>query len=366
MARGKRGEFLMANGRAAAVEPHDALAGERFLAIGEIVGRAASARILTAAPLTREEIEAVAGASITTTDELTFDRDAAALRARRRRRLGALILAEQTSSVPADEASALALASGVLSLGVARLPWTKSLKQWRDRVLFLRRAEEGVWPDLSDEALAASPDWLAPFLLGKTEPRRHRRGRSRSRRCTRSSTLRSFAPARERGADAFRRADRHGGGSRLRSRGRPEHRAARAGAVRPFDPSRARGRTRAADAASAVARASADPDHARLARASGTAPGWPCARTCAAATPDISGPRTPPPPRPRRGRSRERILRRARGEASHFCRRALVTSGRGVNSPTLEALAGRGPRHGRIWPFSRLDKIPLSAIVLKN
>ena len=51
---------------------------------------------------------------------------------------------------------------------MARLPWTKSLKQWRDRVLFLRRAEEGVWPDLSDEALAASPDWLAPFLHGKT------------------------------------------------------------------------------------------------------------------------------------------------------------------------------------------------------
>jgi ATP-dependent helicase HrpB len=62
----------------------------------------------------------------------------------------------------------LALARGVLSLGVARLPWTKSLKQWRDRVTFLRRAEGQPWPDLSDEALAASPDWLAPYLLGKT------------------------------------------------------------------------------------------------------------------------------------------------------------------------------------------------------
>jgi ATP-dependent helicase HrpB len=168
MARGKRGEFLMANGRAAAVEAHDALAGESFLAIGEIVGRAGSARILTAGPLTRQEIEEVAGGSIASVDELTFDRAAAALRARRRRRLGALVLTEQTSSVPADEVSALALTSGVLSLGVARLPWTQSLKQWRDRVLFLRRAEEGVWPDLSDQALAASPDWLAPFLQGKT------------------------------------------------------------------------------------------------------------------------------------------------------------------------------------------------------
>ena len=57
IARGKRGEFLMANGRAAAVEAHDPLAREPFLAIGEIAGRAASARILLAAPLSLGEIE---------------------------------------------------------------------------------------------------------------------------------------------------------------------------------------------------------------------------------------------------------------------------------------------------------------------
>ncbi len=167
-ARGKRGEFLMANGRAASLEPHEALAGEAFLAIGEIVGRAAAARIITAAPLTLEEIEAMAGDSIATADELNFDRASASLRARRRRRLGALVLAEQNLSVAADEQSALALARGVLGLGVARLPWTKSLEQWRGRVAFLRRAEGEPWPDLSDTTLAASPDWLAPALFGKT------------------------------------------------------------------------------------------------------------------------------------------------------------------------------------------------------
>ena len=168
MARGRRGEFLMANGRAAALEPHEALAAEPFLAIGEIAGRAASARILLAAALGLEEIEAVAGGSIETTDELAFDRASAALRARRRRRLGALVLAEQTLAVPPDEASALALALGVLSLGLERLPWSKGLRQWRDRVMFLRRAEDEAWPDLSDAALASDPQWLAPFLIGKT------------------------------------------------------------------------------------------------------------------------------------------------------------------------------------------------------
>ena len=167
MARGRRGEFLMANGRAASLEPHDALAGEPFLAIGEVAGRAAAARILLAAPLSLDDIEAVAGASIETAEELTFERASASLRARRRR-LGALVLAEQTLAVPPDEQSALALARGVLSLGLARLPWTKSLSQWRDRVIFLRRAEGEPWPDLSDERLAEHRGWLAPYLVGKT------------------------------------------------------------------------------------------------------------------------------------------------------------------------------------------------------
>jgi ATP-dependent helicase HrpB len=167
-ARGKRGEFLMANGRAAAVEPQDSLSGAPFLAVGEIVGRAASARILLAAPLTLEEVEAVAGASIETIEEVAFDPRSASLRARRRRRLGALTLAEQNLAAPADEASAAILAAGLIGLGVARLPWSKSLKQWRDRVMFLRRAGDLAWPDLSDEALGANAEWLAPFLLGKT------------------------------------------------------------------------------------------------------------------------------------------------------------------------------------------------------
>jgi ATP-dependent helicase HrpB len=169
MARGKRGEFLMGNGRAAALEAHDPLAGEAFLAIGEIAGRAASARILTASALALDDVEKVAGASIETVDDLSFDRASASLRSRRRRRLGALVLAEQTLPVPQDDAAALALARGVLALGVARLPWTTALKQRRDRVMFLAQAEGEAWPDLSDEALAADPGWLAPFLIGKTK-----------------------------------------------------------------------------------------------------------------------------------------------------------------------------------------------------
>jgi ATP-dependent helicase HrpB len=50
-----------------------------------------------------------------------------------------------------------------------RLPWSKALSQWRDRVQFLRRSEGEEWPDLSDAGLAARiDDWLTPSLAGKT------------------------------------------------------------------------------------------------------------------------------------------------------------------------------------------------------
>ena len=168
-ARGKRGEFRMANGRAASIEPQETLASSAFLAVAEIAGRAAAARILAAAPLSRDEIESTFAARIETRTMIAFDAASAALRARRVRRLGSLLLDEQTLPVPATGEAAVLLAEGIAALGMARLPWTNALMQWRDRVMFLRRAEGEAWPDLADPTLAATArDWLAPYLEGKT------------------------------------------------------------------------------------------------------------------------------------------------------------------------------------------------------
>lgn len=169
-ARGKPGEFIMANGRAAALEPHEPLAREPFLAIGEVAGGAGSSRILIAAALDEAEIDAVAGAKILAEDQVYFDAERAALRARLRRRLGAVVLSERPLSVEPNEEAAQALAEGIAALGIDRLPFTKALTQWRERVLFLRRFEaDDAWPDLSDPALAISAaQWLAPYLAGKT------------------------------------------------------------------------------------------------------------------------------------------------------------------------------------------------------
>ncbi|HEX8166455.1 MAG TPA: ATP-dependent helicase HrpB [Beijerinckiaceae bacterium] len=167
-ARGKPGEYLMANGRGAVLEAHERLAREPFLAVAEIAGAAASARILAAAALSAAEVEEAAGAQIVEADEIGFDRAARALRARAVRRLGAILLSERPLPVPATEEGAKKLARGIAATGLDALPWPKALEQWRERVLFLRRAEGGEWPDLSDATLAAGiEDWLAPHLVGK-------------------------------------------------------------------------------------------------------------------------------------------------------------------------------------------------------
>jgi ATP-dependent helicase HrpB len=68
---------------------------------------------------------------------------------------------------PSDETARL-LAEGILRSGLAALPWTKALSQWRDRVKFLRHAGDESWPDLSDAALTQDSDWLLPATTGKT------------------------------------------------------------------------------------------------------------------------------------------------------------------------------------------------------
>ncbi len=167
-ARGKPGEFLMANGRAAFVEPHERLAREPWLAIAEVTGRAAAARILAAAPIREADIEQIAGERLVTQEVTSFDRQAAALRTRRIRRLDAITLAEQTLPTAPTAENAQELSRGIAALGLTRLPWTKALKQWRDRVMFLRAAEGEEWPDLSDDTLTRDIEaWLAPFIEGR-------------------------------------------------------------------------------------------------------------------------------------------------------------------------------------------------------
>jgi ATP-dependent helicase HrpB len=166
IARGRAGAFTMENGRGAVVEAHDRLAREPYLVIAEIAGTAAAARILLAAPISVDEIEALDG--IGERRETVFDEAAAALRARQVRRYRRLVLHEAPAPLSLDAEAARLLAAGVARIGPAKLPWTRAQLQVRDQVVFLRTAQGEEWPDLSDEALSRDgAAWLAPFIEGR-------------------------------------------------------------------------------------------------------------------------------------------------------------------------------------------------------
>jgi ATP-dependent helicase HrpB len=163
------GSFVLANGRGASVDQVSALARTPFLAVGEVTGAAANSRILLAAPLSLAEIEQRFAGEIEAEDEIVFDAASMALRGRRKRKLHAITLGEQTMQLAPNADTARIFADGLAQAGLTRLPWSKALQQWRDRVMFLREAEGEAWPDLSDTALAAQrAGWLEPILHDKT------------------------------------------------------------------------------------------------------------------------------------------------------------------------------------------------------
>jgi len=167
------GSFVLANGRGAAVDRTAALARAPYIAVAELTGTAAQGRILLAAPIEPADIEQHFADQIEVADKISFDRDAMALRARRKRTLHAITLSETPMALSPSAETARVLADGLVSSGLDGWPWSKPLKQWRDRVMFLRAAEAGVspnpWPDLSDDALAAQREaWLTPALYDKT------------------------------------------------------------------------------------------------------------------------------------------------------------------------------------------------------
>ena len=169
-ARGSPGQFLLANGRGVSLDPAHPLARAPFLVAAELQGSAAAARILLGAAADEADILAAAGNRIRETDEMDFDPSAAALRARRVRRLDAILLANEPRPVTPGEETARLLADGIAKLGLGRLPWSKAQIQLRARASFLRAAGENEWPDLTDDALAGTAgEWLAPYLAGKSK-----------------------------------------------------------------------------------------------------------------------------------------------------------------------------------------------------
>ncbi|MDB5361987.1 MAG: hrpB [Rhodospirillales bacterium] len=168
--RAETGRFRLSGGQGAYLPEQDPLAGAEFLAVADLDGQAPDARIWLAAPLSESELELALGSRIRTDDEVVFEPTTRSVQARRRRRLGALVLGDAPLAKPKPEAVTAALIDGIRQTGLQVLPWTAAAESFRHRVGFAARLDgpAGDWPALDDASLAgALDDWLAGALDGK-------------------------------------------------------------------------------------------------------------------------------------------------------------------------------------------------------
>lgn len=162
--RQEDGSYRLTNGRKAVWPGPISLASQEFLAIADLDGEAASARIWQAAPLEREDLERFFGDIMIWENEIRFDPLKDRVVTLRKRMLGSLSV-EESPLDAAPEILTRALLNGIRD--IARLPWDEASRDLRDRVRFLRELDPDGWPDLSDEALLATLwTWLGPFLPG--------------------------------------------------------------------------------------------------------------------------------------------------------------------------------------------------------
>ncbi|GAB4145413.1 MAG: ATP-dependent helicase HrpB [Sphingomonadales bacterium] len=171
-ARGGDGRFVLAGGGGASVAAEDPLAAAPYLVAANLGGGGqGDQRIFLAAPIDEADIERLFADRIVIEEHIAWDPRQDMVRALRRRRLDALVLAQQPWPNPPVEAVEAAMLEGVRALGLDALAWTPQARQLRARIGFLRQHDPaGGWPDISDQALLAQlPQWLGPDLSGVTK-----------------------------------------------------------------------------------------------------------------------------------------------------------------------------------------------------
>ena len=159
--------WVSVGGRGFRLDPASPLAREEWLAVAEVGGAAAGARILSAAAIDQPAIEALFADRVATGASIEFEPATGGVRAQRGRRLGAILLSGGADGRPDPEALAAALVEGVRVHGLALLPWSEAAQRLRRRSAFARRMDPSI-ADLSDHALRARLDeWLPLLVAGK-------------------------------------------------------------------------------------------------------------------------------------------------------------------------------------------------------
>jgi ATP-dependent helicase HrpB len=162
---GDGARFLLRNGRGAELPGTQSLAPAPYIVAAEVDDRRPNGRIFLAAPITLDEIRTVCADQIVVDDVVELG-DQEEVIARRRERLGAIVLRDVPLADPDPGRVERAIVDGIRVRGVARLPWSDAARRFRARLAFVHH-HDSSWPDVSDAALTESlGEWLVPQLAG--------------------------------------------------------------------------------------------------------------------------------------------------------------------------------------------------------
>jgi ATP-dependent helicase HrpB len=168
---GDEPRYTLANGRGAHFAEVQSLARQELIVAVDLDDRERDARILLAAPVSREALMRHFEDRLERIDSVEWSPRDQAVIARRITRLGAVVLEEKPLTDPPADAARAAMLKGIRELGLDALPWTRDARDLQARIEFVRRTlpDSGEWPAVDDATLAASLDtWLAPWLDGIT------------------------------------------------------------------------------------------------------------------------------------------------------------------------------------------------------
>ena len=167
---GPRARFTLRNGRGAELEGAQSLANAPYIVAAELDDRRPEARVFLAAQLSLDEVRSLFGDQITSEDSVELDDPSGAVTARRRERLGAIVLRDVAISNVDPELVHAAVMRSIARRGVAALPWSEGARRVQQRMLFVA-AHLPDWPDVRDATLDATLDeWLPELLANSRRP----------------------------------------------------------------------------------------------------------------------------------------------------------------------------------------------------
>jgi ATP-dependent helicase HrpB len=163
---GTEERYLLRNGLGATLPEGSSLTGSPYLSVAELAGPRPDALIVLAAPLSRDDVDALLGDQVVRQEIVAWSAVDDAVAAVRRERLGAIVLRETPLRDVAPSAVADALLDAITTEHGMSLRWNDDAARVRARLAFLHRHLSG-WPDVGERALRdTAHDWLLPHLVG--------------------------------------------------------------------------------------------------------------------------------------------------------------------------------------------------------